>query len=80
MTPLTSLTPLTAAEEEALNAVKAAREAINRPWHTLTMVQDYCCLPTAAFCDALQSLVNKGLILLSGGQVMLPREPQTAKP
>lgn len=71
MTALTSLTTLTAAEEEALNAVKAAALAINRPWHTLTMVHDYACLTLDAFAAAVQSLASKGLIKLHGEMVML---------
>ena len=67
----TSLTTLTAAEAEALNAVKAAALAINRPWHTLTMVHDYACLTAAAFADAMAALAAKGLIKLHGGSVML---------
>lgn len=68
---MTSLTTLTAAEAEALNAVKAAALAINRPWHTLTMVHDYACLTLDAFADAMASLASKGLIKLQGGSVML---------
>lgn len=68
---MTSLTTLTAAEEEALNALKAAGLAINRPWHSLTMVHDYACLTLDAFAAAMASLASKGLIKLQGGSVML---------
>lgn len=68
---MTSLTTLTAAEAEALAAVKAAALAINRPWHSLTMVHDYACLTAAAFVAAVQSLASKGLIKLQNGYVML---------
>ena len=66
MTPLTELTP---AEEEALNAVKAAGLAINRPWLTLTMVHDYACLTVSAFAAAMGSLEAKGRVRRSAGCV-----------
>jgi putative heme degradation protein len=70
-TQRTPVTELTANEAEALRAVKAAASAINRPWHTLTMVHEFAEVLPHMLADGIAGLRAKGLIRQSGDSVML---------